>query len=151
MDLRPPTRTVFFDLGDTLVIRSDRSWVPGAKETLAALRDRGLRLGVISNTADLSREGLCQLLPPDFSWATFDPDLVILSSEVGVEKPDPEIFRRAVAAAGGAAGECLFCTEELIHALAAQRVGMAAARVRPPPASDVGGLVAALAAAGVLG
>jgi putative hydrolase of the HAD superfamily len=147
----PLIRAAFFDLGDTLVVAADRSWVPGAREALAALRARGLQLGVISNTGDLSRAQLAPLLPADFDWAAFDPALVILSAEVGVEKPSPAIFQRAVAAAAAPAAACLFCTEDLTDTLAAQRAGMRGARVQPPPHSDVDGLVAALIAAGVLG
>ncbi|HEX4612910.1 MAG TPA: HAD hydrolase-like protein [Urbifossiella sp.] len=147
----PTIRVVFFDLGDTLVVSADRSWVPGAKAVLAELGSRGLRLGVISNTGDLSRDQLTPLLPADFDWAVFDSRLVILSAEVGAEKPAPGIFRRAVAAAGGAAAECLFCTETRRDTLAAQGVGMRAARVQPPPAPDIGGLPGELIAAGLLG
>ncbi|AMV24433.1 Phosphoglycolate phosphatase [Gemmata sp. SH-PL17] len=145
-----PVRAVFFDLGNTLVVSADRSWVPGAKAALADLRSRNLRLGVISNTGGRTREQLNPLLPADFDWAVFAPSLVILSGEVGYEKPSPEIFRRATDSSGVPAGECLFCTEDLIDTLVAQRVGMAAARVQPPPHADIGELVAALAAAGVL-
>jgi putative hydrolase of the HAD superfamily len=146
----PAITTVFFDLGDTLVVTADRSWVPGAKATLADLRGRGLRLGVISNTGDLTRPEVTPLLPADFDWAAFTPELVILSAEVGAEKPSPAIFRSSVKAAGVPAQECLFCTENLTDTLVAQRVGMPTARVRPPPAADVDMLVAALAAAGCL-
>jgi putative hydrolase of the HAD superfamily len=147
----PSIRVVFFDIGDTLVVSADRSWVPGAKAVLAELRARGLRRGVISNTDGLSRSQLAPILPDDFDWDEFDPPLVILSAEVGVEKPSPQIFQLAVAASGVAAAACLFCTEELPHTLVAQRVGLLAARVQPPPHSDVGDLVSALDAAGVLG
>jgi len=147
----PSIRAAFFDLGDTLVVSADRSWVPGAKAALTELRARGLRLGVISNTGDLSRAQLTQLLPADFDWAAFDPKLVILSAEVGVEKPSPEIFQRAVAEAGVAAAACLFCTENLTDTLAAQRVGMLGARIQPPPGSDIDVMAAALVAAGALG
>jgi FMN phosphatase YigB (HAD superfamily) len=146
-----PIHAAFFDLGDTLVVSVDRSWVPGAKAALSELRSRGLRLGVISNTGNLSRAQLSQLLPADFDWAAFDSQLVILSAEVGVEKPSPEIFQRAVAAAATPAAACLFCTENLTDTLAAQRAGMLGARIQPPPNSDLGGLVTALVAAGVLG
>ncbi|QJW97346.1 HAD family hydrolase [Frigoriglobus tundricola] len=149
MDL-PPIRVVFFDLGDTLVVSSNRSWVPGAKEALADLRSRGLRLGVISNTGTWSRDQLTPLLPVDFDWSAFTAGLVLLSGEIGVEKPAPEIFRRAVAASGVPAAECLFCTESLPDTLVAQRVGLLAARTPPPPNADARGLVAALRAAGVL-
>ena len=145
-----PIRVVFFDLGDTLVVPADRSWVSGAKGALTDFRSRGLRLGVISNTGDLSREQLAELLPADFDWAEFDAELVLLSAEVGVAKPDPAVFRLAVTATGLTAAECLFCTESLLDTLVAQRVGLLAARVQPPPGADIGGLVAALVAAGVL-
>jgi FMN phosphatase YigB (HAD superfamily) len=146
----PPTRVVFFDLGDTLVASADRAWVPGAKAALADLASGGLRLGVISNTGNLSRDQLAELLPADFDWATFAPELVILSAEVGVEKPSLEIFRRAVTTAGVAAAQCLFCTESLRDTLAAQRAGMLGARVQPPPHSDVASLAAVLSQTGAI-
>jgi putative hydrolase of the HAD superfamily len=72
----------------------DNLWeaVPGdAPAALAALRARGLRLVVVSNAngtlrALLDRLGLLARV-----------DLVVDSHEEGVEKPDPEIFRRALA------------------------------------------------------
>src|SRR3954451_6275124 len=134
----PTTRVVFFDLGETLVHTPDRSWIPGAQAVLAAARAAGLRLGVISNTGDLSRVELAALLPADFDWGAFEDALVILSSEAGVEKPSPEIFRKAADASGGPPSACLFCTEDLADTLAAQRAGMIAARVQPPPRSDLG-------------
>jgi FMN phosphatase YigB (HAD superfamily) len=130
---------VFFDLGDTLV-DSRRGWIPGAKSVINDLRARHVRLGVISNTGDRTRDQLNEALPADFDWTVFDPTLVVLSSEVGVAKPDPEIFKKAVAASGLEAGGCLFCTEDLFDVLAAQSVGLVAARVvcvLNPPLSDL--------------
>lgn len=62
---------------------------------LDALRERGLRLGLVSNAfdpawllhEDLERMGLAERL-----------DVAVFSSEVGVRKPHPEIFRRALVA-----------------------------------------------------
>jgi putative hydrolase of the HAD superfamily len=147
----PRTRVIFFDLGDTLVVPDDRSWVPGARDTLANLHSRGVRLGVISNTGDWSRDQLAQHLPVDFDWSLFEPRLVILSSEVGVEKPSPQIFQLAVEAAAVPAAECLFCSDDPRETLAAQRVGVLGARVQPPPRPDIGGLVEDLVAVGLLG
>lgn len=82
--------------------RDDNLWrVPleGAHETLAALRRAGLRTGVVSNADGrvaelLRRTGLAPAL-----------EVVVDSHFEGVEKPDPEIFRRALARLGvGAAG-----------------------------------------------
>lgn len=61
----------------------------GAAETLAALRERGYRTGVISNA-----DGRVRRLLEDAGLAPF-LEIVIDSSEVGVEKPDPRIFHAA--------------------------------------------------------
>jgi FMN phosphatase YigB (HAD superfamily) len=144
-------KAVFFDIGDTLVITSDKTWVSGAKEALTALRALGLRLGIISNTGDLSREKVLDLLPADFNFGVFENDLIILSSEVHLKKPDPAIFRLAVKRANVKPGECLFCTEELDHTLIAQQTGMLAARVLQPPSnSDAGQLAGILKSGGLV-
>lgn len=74
----------------------------GAHETLAALRGAGLRTGVVSNADGRAR----LLLEQAGLAASFD---VILDSHFeGVEKPDPEIFRRALARLGVGAAEAVF-------------------------------------------
>ena len=151
-----PTQTVkavFFDLGDTLVAGAtgSRQFVRGAKDALAALRAKGIRLGVISDTGTLTRaELLARRLPADFNFDLFDAALVILSSEVGVDKSSPAVFELAVSRAALEPAECLFCTENLEHTLTAQAVGMRAARTLPPPASDIGLLPRTLTAAGLI-
>jgi FMN phosphatase YigB (HAD superfamily) len=137
-------RAVFFDLGDTLVTTADRQWVLGARALLASLKTRSLRLGVISNTGNLTRDQLKPLLPIDFDWGLFESDLIILSSEVGAEKPSHAIFETAIAKARIPASTCLFCTESLVDTLAAQAVGMVAARVTKPPDSELDKLVDSL-------
>ncbi len=130
---------VFFDLGDTLVDgKNTTSWVPDARGVLDLLHQKGLQLGLISNTGTLTRLQLVAMLPPDFNLAQFEEHLIVLSSEVGVEKPGLEIFRLALARASVEGHKCLFCTEELLHTLAAQQVGMHVARLQRPPGSDVG-------------
>jgi putative hydrolase of the HAD superfamily len=64
------------------------------KSNLERLRGMGLRLGIISNFAPtlkgiLEHKGILHY---------FDP--VIVSTEVGLEKPNPDIFRLALAEAG---------------------------------------------------
>ncbi len=142
-------KAVFFDLGETLVTKN-RKWLPGAEDALSALRAKGVRLGVISNTANLKRAELLKELPVDFDFKLFEDALVILSSEAGVEKPSPAIFELAVTKSGLRAEECLFCTEDLLHTLAAQKAGMLAARTKEPPANDVGKLPQALVDAGLI-
>ena len=83
-----PYEVVFFDLGDTLVDgKHPTTWVPDARGVLDLLHQKGLRLGLISNTGNLTRLQLVAMLPPDFDLAQFEDHLIIFSSEVGVEKP----------------------------------------------------------------
>lgn len=63
-------------------------------DSLEALRQHGLRLGVISNFAPTLRG----ILQEKGILHYFDP--VIVSTEVGLEKPNPAIFRLALAEAG---------------------------------------------------
>jgi len=68
--------------------------VPGAREVLAELGEKGYRLGVISNSdgrleAMLTEAGLAERL-----------SVIIDSHVVGIEKPDPRIFHLALERAG---------------------------------------------------
>jgi putative hydrolase of the HAD superfamily len=64
--------------------------VPGAVEVLAALRERGCKLGLVTNGfaathhEKIERLGLRSLM-----------DAFFLADEVGMVKPDPELFRHA--------------------------------------------------------
>lgn len=62
----------------------------GARETLRGIRGRGLRVAVVSN-ADGRVEDILHALD-----LRRHLDLVVDSHHEGVEKPDPEIFRRAL-------------------------------------------------------
>jgi len=135
------TKVVFFDLGNTLVVSGTTEWNPPGKAVLSALKNAGVRLGVISNTGDLTRAKLKQRLPPDFDFNVFEAHLILLSSEIGIEKPAIEIFELAISRTGISASECLYCSEDFQETLAAQRVGMIGARIQPPPNSDLGTFV----------
>ena len=112
---------IFFDIGDTIV--SDTNWMSGAKEAINELRKQGLSLGIISNTGNLSRAELSKLLPPDFSFDLFNPDLVILSSEVGVEKPNPKIFQIASERSATTPDKCVFFGEDYDEVKIASSLG----------------------------
>jgi putative hydrolase of the HAD superfamily len=93
--------------------------LPGAAETLAALRAQGFRTGVISNADGR----IAQLLDA----AGLAPHLeAILDSHVeGVEKPDPEIFRRALERLGVSAPRAVYVGDiYAIDALGARAAGM---------------------------
>ncbi len=61
---------------------------------LAALRARGLKIGVVSNW-DTRLKVICEGL-----GLTRLVDFIVISAEVGVRKPDPGIFRMALEKAG---------------------------------------------------
>jgi putative hydrolase of the HAD superfamily len=89
---------------------------------LEALRDRGLRLALVSNTASpqwllqpvLDRQGLSDRV-----------DAIVLSSEVGKRKPHAAIFERALAEVGAEPQEAIHVGDRLdADVLGASRVGM---------------------------
>lgn len=89
---------------------------------LEALRNRGLRLALVSNTASpdwllrpvLERQGLVERV-----------DAIVLSSEVGKRKPHPVMFERALAELEVRSEEALFVGDRLdADVFGASRVGM---------------------------
>ncbi len=79
-------------------------WIPFdfVREELQRLREEGYRLGVISNWDRTALPILNQYeLTPLF-------DNIIISSQVGVEKPEAGIFKIALDAAGVSADDCLY-------------------------------------------
>ncbi len=79
---------------------------PGVEELFGAVGERGLSLGVISNWS----ARLPQLLAA-LGWeGVFDP--VLCSALEGIEKPEPEIFRRALERAGVAPEEALHAGDD---------------------------------------
>lgn len=101
----PPDRTE--DLKTALLEMHSRMHLwgatePGTVEALERLRTAGVRLAVISNSdgraaAALEAGGLLEQF-----------EFVIDSGEVGVEKPDPRIFRIALERMGVSAAEALY-------------------------------------------
>ncbi|WP_282699950.1 HAD family hydrolase [Streptomyces sp. CC219B] len=79
---------------------------PDAAEVLGALRERGIRVGVVSNIGwDLR---------PVFREHGLDRyvDVYVLSYEHGVQKPDPRLFRAACAELGADPGEVLMVGDD---------------------------------------
>jgi len=110
----------------------------GVRETLAALRARGLHVGMVSNIDDDQLDHLIEIAG---LRAHFDS---LLSSEAaGSCKPDPAIFAEALRRAGCAAAETLFVGDTLAADVAgANRAGMRSALIwhradKSPPADGV--------------
>ena len=94
-----------------LSLRAACEVYPDSASTLAALKERGLRVGLVSNTllagefhvADLARFGLLDHL-----------DDLVFSSEVGAWKPQPRVFHLALERLGVSAREAVFVGDRLI-------------------------------------
>lgn len=76
--------------------------MPGAKELLVRLKDRGFRLGVLSN-------GFSDIQHAKMRSAGIDHymDYVVLSDTLDIDKPDARIFAHAAATAGADASRCI--------------------------------------------
>jgi 2-haloalkanoic acid dehalogenase type II len=92
----------------------------GVPETLRALRERGLHLGIVSNIDDDQLEHLVDLarLRPHF-------DSILSSEEAGSCKPDPAIYEEAVRRANCRPEEALFVGDTRLQDVAgANRAGL---------------------------
>ncbi len=105
-----------------------RHWIamPGAREALELLRARGRRVGLVSNfslslRAILDSQGILSLLDP-----------VVISAEVGVEKPDPRILRIACDRAGVMPERAVYVGDHPLDVLCARRAGMPVIWVTDP-------------------
>src|SRR5574338_1627966 len=76
---------------------------PGFVDRTRRLRDAGVRTALVTNNAREFRDAWRALIPTDDIF-----ELVVDSSEVGVRKPDPAIFRIALGRLGVEAARSLF-------------------------------------------
>jgi putative hydrolase of the HAD superfamily len=91
----------------------------GAREVLAALRERGVRLGLIT----VCSEDVPSAWPETELAGLFDAET--FSSACGLIKPDPEIYLTTLDALGVAPADALFVGDGANDELAgAERVGM---------------------------
>ncbi len=100
---------------------------PGAIATLRRLRERGLKIGLITVcTEDV------QVLWPESEFAgLFDAE--VFSSELGISKPDPRIYRHCCDLLGVEPQQAVFVGDGANDELAgARRVGMGAILITRP-------------------
>jgi putative hydrolase of the HAD superfamily len=101
--------------------------VPGAVETIAELRARGLLIGLITVCTD----DVPGLWPQTEFHGLFDAE--VFSCSVGLRKPDPRIYLLACEQLGVEPGEALFVGDGANDELAgAERVGMTAVLLERP-------------------
>ena len=84
--------------------------MPYVEELLAFLRARGIPSGVVSNIgwSGEALSGRLRRLLPDHKFA-----FILASSEYGIRKPDPRLFRLALRKAGLPADEVWYCGDSL--------------------------------------
>jgi putative hydrolase of the HAD superfamily len=111
---------------------------PDTRETLATLRERGYRLGLLSNTwwaaewhnADLAAHGLADLI-----------DELVYTSDLPSSKPHPSVFREVASRLGVPAEACVMIGDRQIDDVSGARaIGMRAIWRRNDsgfPTSDV--------------
>lgn len=105
---------------------------PGAVETVRELKNRGYRVGVVSNA-----DGRVRAL---LETAGFSPflEVVIDSSEVGLEKPDPRIFHAATERLDIAPSACVYVGDIYsIDVLGARAAGMRAILIAEEPGGEI--------------
>jgi len=127
---------IFFDIGGTLAEAhlSDIGRLvsleplPGVRDVLVRISAAGYRLGLISNTGEETGATIRKALTEAglFSFFAGEPELLIYSSEVHMEKDSPEIFRLACRRAGLDARpeRCLFVGDDERERQFASEAGM---------------------------
>jgi putative hydrolase of the HAD superfamily len=105
--------------------------ITGVEAAITSLRDRGIRLGIVCDSGmmvgrvlrgQLQRAGLSQY---------FEPDALAFSDEVGVTKPRPEIFHRALSGLGVSPADAAHIGDLRFTDMAGARaLGMRAVRFR---------------------
>ena len=112
---------------------------PGPRDAMLdrtrALRDAGYRTGLVTNNAREFRKGWRGLIPLDELF-----DSVVDSSEVGVRKPDPAIYRIALDQVGVSAERAVFVDDFPGNIAAAEALGMLGILVEDDPARALASL-----------
>jgi putative hydrolase of the HAD superfamily len=104
--------------------------IRGAPETLAELKIRGLRVGLISNTGRTPGYALREILQRLGLASSID--VMVFSNEHGWCKPQTSIFEELRRGLGVAYEEMMFVGDNLyVDVHGAQRVGMRAVHFRP--------------------
>lgn len=119
----PPTAEVLAGALQAYYAYSETQWrvMPGAHETLQALRTAGLRLALISNAGD--NDNVQRLVDNAGLRPYFDP--LIVSAAVGLRKPNPRLFDLVLRPWGAAPAECVMVGDTLgADVLGAQLAGL---------------------------
>ncbi len=114
---------LFVGRADEIMVQRTRL-LPGVKTTLATLRRRGLRQGVVTTKF---RRRIESVLARERCRETMD--VIVGGDDVVEPKPAPEGILRALASLHLAPADCLYVGDSPVDAAAAQAAGMAFAAV----------------------
>ena len=117
---------------DALYTITRSNWRPadGAQPTLSALREAGLRLGLLSNAGD---DEDVRILAREAGVSPF-LDFIVTSAQVGFRKPDPRTFQAALAHWDFAPGEVMMVGDRLDADVAGgQKAGLVTAWITHNP------------------
>jgi len=111
------------ELTGFMFVRQTPHLYPDTRETLAALREQGYRLGLLSNCFGNEAHW-----PVEFEL-NYCFDAMTLSCQVGLAKPDPDIYRLAADQLGVAPSDCVFVDDVPVYIAGAMAVGMTGVRI----------------------
>jgi HAD superfamily hydrolase (TIGR01549 family)/HAD superfamily hydrolase (TIGR01509 family) len=100
---------------------NDVQFYEGVRETLAALKDRGYYLGIITDSAAPVSVKLGWFEQGGFGHVW---DSIIASSEFGVRKPDPALYQAALRQLGLEANEAVFVGHKASELSGARQAGL---------------------------
>ena len=105
-------------------------------DLIRSLRQAGLRTALLSNSWGSNDDYPRHLFPELF-------DVVVISGEVGMRKPEQRIFRHTAALLGLEPAECVFIDDVEANVLAAEAIGLVGVHHREfgPTAERLSGLV----------
>ena len=104
--------------------------VPAADEILRTLRKSGYRLGLISNTGRTPGDVLRRVLDRMGIGELFD--VMLFSNEIGVCKPQRQIYESMLVALGSAAEAAVFVGDNIdVDVFGAQQIGMRGVHFAP--------------------
>jgi putative hydrolase of the HAD superfamily len=98
-------------------------------DLVRSLRRAGLRTALLSNSWGTSGDEYPRHLFPDLF------DVVVISAEVGMRKPEERIFRHTAALLGLEPGQCMFIDDVEANVTAAQAAGLVALHHTDPVAT----------------
>lgn len=109
MDLAEAERlTLLFDTLYLALLAQTGKTIPGAHRLLSALRAAGFKIGILSN-------GFKSVQPAKLKSSRLDTliDCMILSDDIGINKPDRRLFDYAASTVGVDASQCLMIGDNM--------------------------------------